>query len=327
MRIIHAIAALAAFTPALFTTAPAMAQAAWPTKTVTIVVPYPGGGGIDVLGRVWAQKLQSKWGQAIVIENKAGANTIIGAQAVAAAEPDGHTLFLTTDATFTINPHLYGDKLPYKTSDFQPVILAVYFSQMMVAHPSLPANNLAELIALAKAQPGKLNYASYGSGSQSHLATEGLKAAAGVDILHVPYRGLQPAMTAALANEVNFTWVGVASGQANVKAGRLKAIAIGGEQRAKQLPDVPTFKELGYPTVDSNAWFGLFAPAKTPGVIVEKIHADISAVMADAEMQAKEVDAKGYNWSGAGPEAFADHIAKELAARKELVRISGAKAE
>ena len=197
MRIIHAIAALAAFTPALFTTAPAMAQAAWPTKTVTIVVPYPGGGGIDVLGRVWAQKLQSKWGQAIVIENKAGANTIIGAQAVAAAEPDGHTLFLTTDATFTINPHLYGDKLPYKTSDFQPVILAVYFSQMMVAHPSLPANTLPELIALAKAQPGKLNYASYGSGSQSHLATEGLKAAAGVDILHVPYRGLQPAMEGA----------------------------------------------------------------------------------------------------------------------------------
>lgn len=326
MRIIHAIAALAAFTPALFTTAPAMAQAAWPTKTVTIVVPYPGGGGIDVLGRVWAQRLQAKWGQAIVIENKAGANTIIGAQAVAGAEPDGHTLFLTTDATFTINPHLYGDKLPYKTSDFQPVILAVYFSQMMVAHPSLPANTLPELIALAKAQPGKLNYASYGAGSQSHLATEGLKAAAGVDILHVPYRGLQPAMTAALANEVNFTWVGVASGQANVRAGRLKAIAIGGEQRAKQLPDVPTFKELGHGDFVNGAWVGLLVPAGTPAPIIARLNQAI-AVRSALPAYRERLAQLGTQILGGSPADFAKWIDEESTRWGAVIREIGIKAE
>ena len=305
----------------------ALAQSAWPTKPVKIVVPYPGGGGIDVLGRVLADKLGPKWGQPVIVESRPGANTIIGAEAVKNSD-DGHTLLLTTDATFTINPHLYGDKLVYDPiKDFQPIILTVYFSQMMVALPSFPASTVAELVALAKAQPGKLTYASYGSGSQSHLATEGLKAAAGIDILHVPYKGLQPAMTAVLAGEVNITWVGVASGQANVKAGRLKAIAIGGEKRAPQLPDMPTFREAGYPTVDSNAWFGFFAPKGMPRTAIDRIHKDVAEIMADPAMQEKEVAAKGYNWSGAGPDDFAAFIRKELADRAAVVRISGAKPE
>lgn len=299
----------------------------FPNKPVRMMVPYPGGGGVDVLARVLAERLTREWGQAVVVETRAGANTILGTEVVAKAAADGYNLLFTTDATFTINPHLYA-KLPYDpVKDFQPVTLLVFFGQMMVANPSLPANSIAELVALAKREPGKYSYASYGSGSQAHLATEMLKSKAGVDIVHVPYKGLQPAVLATIAGEVPLTWVGVASGLPQVKAGKIKPLAISGPKRSPLIPNMPTFAEVGYPDVDANVWFGTFAPAGTPRDIVDRIHRDSLKVTVDADFRQSQVASKGYDWAGLGPEEFAAHIRKELASRRDVVRISGAKAE
>jgi tripartite-type tricarboxylate transporter receptor subunit TctC len=199
---------------------------AWPTKPVRIVVAYPPGGGIDVLARQLAEKLAPAWGQPVVVENKPGANTIVAADAV--AKSDHHTILMTTDATFSINPHLYA-KLPYDAQrDFIPVTMLVLLHQLLVAHPSLPANTLEELIKLAKAKPGAIAYASYGSGSQPHLAGEMLKNKAGVDLVHVPYKGISLAVPAVIAGEVQLTFAGIATSMPQLKSGRIKALATGG---------------------------------------------------------------------------------------------------
>jgi tripartite-type tricarboxylate transporter receptor subunit TctC len=304
---------------------PALAQS-FPARQVRLVVPYPGGGGIDVMARVLAQGLASDWKQPVIVENRPGANTILGTELVAKAPPDGHTLLVTTDATFTINPHLYA-KLPYDARDFAPITMLVTFSQMLVANPSFAPNTIAELVAAAKAKPGTIAYGSYGAGSQSHLATEMLKNRAGIDLVHIPYKGLQPAVTAVLGGEIPLTYSGVASAQGHIRAGRLKALAIGGPKRAALLPDVPTFAELGYPEVDANVWFGVLAPAGTPRAVIERIHRDLARILADPEFRAKEIAAKGYDPAGLGPDEFAAHIRRELAARERSVRVSGARAE
>src|ERR687891_2333102 len=237
---------------------------AWPGKPVRIVVAYPPGGGIDVLARQLAGKLGPGWGQPVVVENKPGANTIVAADAVAKSPADGHTVLMTTDATFSINPHLYA-KLPYDAQrDFTPVTMLVLLQQLLVAHPSLPANTVAELIAAAKAKPGSINYASYGSGSQPHLSGEMLKNKAGIDLVHVPYKGISLAVPAVMAGEVQLTFAGIATSMPQLKAGRIKALAIGGASRSPLLPQVPTFAELGFPEVETHAWFGLFLPAGSP---------------------------------------------------------------
>src|SRR5882672_12297732 len=243
---------------------PCFAAQAWPDKPVRIVVAYPPGGGIDVMARQVAEKLTPQWGQTVLVENRPGANTIIAADAVAKAPTDGHTVLMTTDATFSINPHLYA-KLPYDAErDFVPVTMLVLLQQLLVAHPSLPANTLAELIRLAKEKPGGINYASYGSGSQPRLSGEMLKYKAGIDLVHVPYKRISLAVPAVMAGEVQLTFSGIASSIGPLKAGRIKAIAIGGKQRSPLLPEVPTFAELGYPEVETHAWFGLFLPANSP---------------------------------------------------------------
>src|SRR3954462_6323259 len=227
--------------------APPLLAQTWPSKPGRMVVAYPPGGGIDVMGRQIAEKLTGMWGQPVVVENKPGANTIVATDAVAKSAPDGYTVLLTTDATFSINPHLYA-KLPYDAErDFIPVTMLVLHQQLLVAHPSLPANTLAELIALAKAKPGTINYASYGSGSQPHLSGEMLKYKAGIDLVHVPYKGISLAVPAVMAGEVQLTFAGIATSTAPLKSGRIKALAIGGAKRSPLFPDVPTFAELGYP--------------------------------------------------------------------------------
>ena len=243
--------------------APAFAQG-WPAKPVRIVVAYPPGGGIDVMARQIADKLTAAWGQPVVVENRPGANTIVATDAVAKSAADGYTVLMTTDATFSINPHLYA-KLPFDTQkDFVPVTMLVLLQQLLVAHPSLPAGTLPELIALAKAKPGSINYASYGSGSQPHLSGEMLKYKAGIDLVHVPYKGISLAVPAVMAGEVQLTFAGIATSTAPLKGGRIKAIAIGGAKRSPLFPEVPTFAELGYPEVETHAWFGLFLPAGSP---------------------------------------------------------------
>src|SRR3954468_12425569 len=252
-------------------------------KAVRMVVAYPPGGGIDVMGRQIAEKLTAAWGQPVVVDNRPGANTILAAEAVARAAADGSTILLTTDATFSINPHLYA-KLPYDAErDFIPVTMLVLLQQLLVANPSLPANSLAELIALAKSKPGTINYASYGSGSQPHLSGEMLKYKAGIDLVHVPYKGISLAVPAVIAGEVQLTFAGIASSMGPLKGGRIKALAIGGPQRSPLLPEVPTFAELGYPEVETHAWFGLFMPAGSPPHLqneaVERIYRDTKQIL------------------------------------------------
>jgi len=299
----------------------------WPAKPVHIVVAYPPGGGIDVMARQLAEKLTGMWAQPVIVENKPGANTIVATEAVAKSAPDGYTVLLTTDATFSINPHLYA-KLPFDTQrDFVPVTMLVLLQQLLVANPSLPANTLPELIALAKAKPGSINYASYGSGSQPHLSGEMLKYKAGIDLVHVPYKGISLAVPAVMAGEVQLTFAGIATSMPQLKAGRIKALAIGGPRRSPLLPQVPTFTELGYPEVETHAWFGLFLPAGSPREAVMRIYQDTHKIIEEPEYRQKQLIDKGYDVVGSSPEEFAAYIKKDSASRARAVKISGAKAE
>src|SRR5688572_27811773 len=304
----------------------ALAQS-WPAKPVRIVVAYPPGGGIDVMARQMAERLTGAWGQPVLVENKPGANTIVATDSVAKSAPDGYTLLMTTDATFSINPHLYA-KLPFDPQrDFIPVTMLVLLQQLLVAHPSLPANTLDELIQVAKAKPGSINYASYGSGSQPHLAGEMLKNKAGIDLVHIPYKGISLAVPAVMAGEVQLTFAGIATSSAPLRSGRIKAIAIGGAQRSPLFPQVPTFTELGYPEVETHAWFGLFLPAGTPREAVTRTYQDTKKVLEDPEFRQKQLIDRGYEVVGSAPEEFAAYIRKDSESRARAVKISGAKAE
>jgi tripartite-type tricarboxylate transporter receptor subunit TctC len=311
------------FTAACFT---AHAQT-WPSKPVRIVVAYPPGGGIDVMGRQIAEKLTAAWGQPVVVENRPGANTIVATDAVAKSAPDGHTVLMTTDATFSINPHLYS-KLPFDTErDFIPATMLVLLQQLLVAHPATPFNDLKGLIEAAKAKPGSINYASYGSGSQPHLAGEMLKNKAGIDLVHVPYKGISLAVPAVMAGEVQLTFAGIATSTAPLKSGRIKAIAIGGAKRSPLFPDVPTFTELGYPEVETHAWFGLFLPANSPREALQRIFQDTKKVLDDSEFRQKQLIDRGYEVVGSPPDEFVRYIRTDRESRGRAVKISGAKAE
>jgi tripartite-type tricarboxylate transporter receptor subunit TctC len=291
------------------------------------VVAYPPGGGIDILARQLAEKLGAAWSQPVVVENKPGANTIVACDAVAKAPADGYTVLMTSDASFSINPHLYA-RLPYDAArDFIPVTMLVLLQQLLVAHPALQANSLQELIGLAKAKPGSINYASYGSGSQPHLSGEMLKYKAGIDLVHVPYKGISLAVPAVIAGEVQLTFSGIASSIGPLKAGRVKALAIGGTKRSPLLPDVPTFAELGYPEVETHAWFGLFLPAGAPQEAVARVYADSNKILAEPEFRQKQLIDKGYEVVGSSPPEFAAYIRTDSANRARAVKISGAKAE
>jgi tripartite-type tricarboxylate transporter receptor subunit TctC len=304
----------------------AAAAQGYPTRAVRIIVAYPPGGGIDVIGRQIADRLARDWGQPVVVENRPGGSTIPATELVAKAPADGHTILLTTDATFSINPHLFA-KLPYSDRDFVAVTQLVLLQQMLVVHPSLPARSLAELVALARAKPGTLNYASYGSGSQPQLAAEMLKARAGIDIVHIPYKGITLAVAAVMAHEVEMTFAGIATGRPQVQAGRIRALAIGGSKRSPLVPDVPTFTELGYPEVETHAWFGLFVPAGTPREALGRIHRDVVAILNDPAFREREIVQKGYDLVASSPDEFAAYLVRDREARGRAVRISGARSE
>jgi tripartite-type tricarboxylate transporter receptor subunit TctC len=299
----------------------------WPAKPVRIVVAYPPGGGIDVMARQIAERLTGAWGQPVVVENKPGANTIVATDSVAKSTPDGYTVLMTTDASFSINPHLYA-KLPFDPRrDFIPVTMLVLLQQLLVAHPSLPANSLDELIKLARANPGSINYASYGSGSQPHLAGEMLKNKAGIDLVHVPYKGISLAVPAVMAGEVQLTFAGIATSAAPLKAGRIKALAIGGAQRSPLFPQVPTFTELGYPEVETHAWFGLFLPAGAPREAVTRLHQDTKKLLEEPGFRQKQLVDRGYEVVGSSPGDFVTDLQKDSDSRARAVKVSGAKAE
>ena len=259
---------------------PAAAQspAAYPTRAVRVVVPFPPGGGTDIISRTVAQRLHESWGQGVVVDNRPGANGIIGTDLVAKAKPDGYTLGVVI-ANHAINPSLY-PKLPYDTQrDFTPVTLMAQYPYIITVHPSVPAKNVRELIALAKARPGQLSYASSGNGSGPHLGMELFKSMAKIDIVHVPYKGASPANTELLAGQEQVMFNNFLAAMPFITSKRLRVLAVTTLQRSKAMPELPTVAESGLPGFDVKSYYALLAPAGTPAAIVNKVQSDVAAAL------------------------------------------------
>jgi tripartite-type tricarboxylate transporter receptor subunit TctC len=288
----------------------AHAQEAWPTRTVTIIVPFTPGGGTDIGTRIVAQRLSQMWGQPVVIENKPGAGGNIGLDAVARAKPDGYTLVTGNVGTQSINPFLY-KKLSYNPDmSFAPVSLMAELPFALVVPPTLPAKTAKELVALAKSKPGKLNYASSGIGGSPHLSMETFKIATGTDIVHVPYKGGGAAMADLMAGNVHMLFASILETSSHVKAGKLQALAVTGSTRSPAMPDVPTLTEAGIKGADAGSWIGLLAPANTPKSVIDKIAADVKKVVAMPEVS-KQLMEQGAVPVGSTPEQFAQLISSD----------------
>ena len=311
---------------ALLCVAPALAQDAkgYPTKPIRFIVPYPPAGGTDVVARVLSEPLAAALGQPIIIDNRGGAAGNLGTDLAAKAAPDGYTILFTL-SSHTINPKLY-DKLPFDVErDFVPISLAALSPQILVANPSVPANNIRELIALAKAQPGKLNFASVGIGSPAHIAGELLKLKTGVDMVHVPYKGGGPAIADTLGGQVQLAIVTLPAAIQYVKAGRLKALAIASDKRSAAAPDIPTIAET-VPDCVVNSWYGALAPAKTPPAIVAKLQAAFVKVLALPEVKEK-LFAQGAEAASSTSAELASRIHDELMQWEYVIREAKIKAE
>ena len=307
---------------------PAGAQGAatYPTKPIKIVVPFPPGGATDILARAIGAELQKAFGQSVLIENKAGAGGNPGADMVAKSPPDGYTLVMATVGTHGINMSLYS-KMPYDAvKDFEPITLVAGVPNLLVVHPSVAAKSVAELTALAKAQPGKLNVASSGNGTSIHMAAELYKMMAGVDILHVPYKGSSFAMTDLLGGQVQLMFDNMPSALPQVKAGKLRALAVTSPKRSSALPDVPTMDEEGLKGFDATSWFGLLAPAGTPKDIIAKLNAAAVKALATPEMR-ERLASQGAEAVGNTPDQFAAFIKAEIEKWAKIVKASGARVD
>ena len=268
----------------------AVGQAAYPGRPVTLVVPFPPGGGTDTGARIVAQKLGAKWGQTVIVENKGGAAGMIGADMVAKAKADGYTLLMGNIGTQAINPSLY-KKMPYDAATaFVPIALVAELPLAMMVNPAVPAKTAREFIALAKSEPGKLSYSSSGAGGAPHLAAEMFKEATGTFIVHVPYRGGGPAIGDLLAGHVHLSFMTVLEASGHIKAGKLRALAVTGSQRVAALPEVPTLAEAALPGFNSISWIGVLAPAGTPKEIVDKVSSDLREVVASDEVKQKLIE-------------------------------------
>ena len=297
----------------------------YPSKPIRIVVPYPPGGFNDTLGRTLAAKFQEAWGEPVIVENKPGANTVIGSDSVAKSQPDGYTLLIVA-FPFAVTPSLL-KAMPYDTlKDFQPVILAATSPNLLVVHPQVPIHTVKELIAAAKAKPQSLSYASTGNGSSNHISMELFKSLAGVDIVHIPYKGSAPAVTDLLGGQVQVMFDNVPNVLPHVKAGKLRALAVSGATRTPLAPDVPTVAEAGVPGYELTVWFGLVAPAATPREVVQKLNAESLRILAMPDVRERFL-AQGVEPQGSTPEQFAEHIRSQMAKWSKVVRDAGVKAE
>jgi len=295
------------------------AQTRYPDKPVRIIVPSTPAGVLDNVARALALRLADRLGQPIVIDNKGGAGGNIGAEAAARSPADGYTLFIGFNATHGANQALFG-KLAYDpVADFAPISLLAAVPNIISVHPAVPVTSLAELVALAKSQPGKLSYASSGNGTSTHLAAELFKAAAGIDMLHIPYKGSAPAVGDVIAGQVPVLVDSVSSSTTHVKAGKLKALAATSPKRLAVLPELPTVAESGYPGFQSSAWVGLLAPAGTPRPVIERLHAAVLEVMALPETR-ERLAAFGGEVTTSTPEEFAAYIRSEMARLGKVVR-------
>jgi len=311
--------ALAVVLSACGAAGPAAAQSAYPSRPVTIVVPYSPGAATDILGRTAAQKLTESFGQQVLVVNRDGATGTIGTDLVAKAKPDGYTLLWASSSPISIVP-VYSGKLPYDSQrDFQPVTLFSVIPYLLVIHPSIPARDVKALLALARANPGRMNFASSGSGGALHLAGELMKTMGGVEIVHVPYRGTSLFMTDLLSGQVDLTFTGIATSSGYIKQGRLRALAITSRERSPHAPHVPTISESGLAGYELTNWYGLIAPAGVAREIVAALNGALVKALESADVKTR-IAHEGATPSGLGPEAFAAHIKAELARYEKLVR-------
>jgi tripartite-type tricarboxylate transporter receptor subunit TctC len=295
----------------------------YPSKPIRMIVPFPPGGTTDILARAIGAELTKAWGQPVVIENRPGAGGNIGSEAVARSPGDGYTLLMGTVGTHGINPSLY-KKMPYDAvKDFAPVTLVALVPNILVVHPSVPAKSVAELIALAKKQPGKLTYASSGNGTSIHLSGALFESLAGVQMVHVPYKGSAPAVTDLLGGQVNMMFDNMPSALPHVKAGKLRALGVTSAKRSPAVPDVPTIAEAGVKGYEASSWFGVLAPATTPKDIVAKLNAEIAKSLGTPEMKEK-LSSQGAEPVGNTPEQFGAFIRAEIDKWAKVVKASGA---
>ncbi len=298
----------------------------YPTRAITLIVPFPAGGTTDILGRFVGQALSAAWNQPVVVENRGGAGGNIGAAAVAKAAPDGYTLLVGTVGTHAINASLYA-KMPYDTlKDFAPVTQIASVPNMLVVTPSLPVGSVTELIAYAKANPGKLNMASSGNGTSIHLSGELFKVMTGVDMVHVPYKGSAPALNDLMGGQVQLMFDNMPSALPQVKGGTLKALAVTTATRSPAMPDLPTVAEAGVHGFEASSWFGVFAPAGTPKEVVAKLQTEIARILKSPEMT-ERLAQQGAVAVGNTPEEFGAYVQSELVKWAGVVKASGARVD
>ena len=300
---------------------PAAAQT-YPNRPVRIVAPFPAGGGLDLVSRALGQRLSTALGQSIIIDNRSGADGMIGTEQVAKAAPDGYTLLISSTGPMVINPAL-NIKMPYDTlRNFAPITLVVVQSLCLVVHPSLPVKSVKELIALAKAKPGQLNYGSGGIGNGAHLAGEIFRTITSIDIVHVPYKGAAPAVVDLLAGQVQMMLNSIPVLLPFIKSAKLRALAVGADKRMAILPEVPTMRESGIAKFDANSWYGFFAPAGTPKEIVSRLNYESAKILRSQEMR-DFMSPQGAEAIGDSPEEFSAHIRSELAKWAQAVKTAG----
>ncbi|HVY59382.1 MAG TPA: tripartite tricarboxylate transporter substrate binding protein [Xanthobacteraceae bacterium] len=298
----------------------------YPSKSIRLIVPFPAGGPNDIIARVVGQKMSDLLGQSVVIDNRGGAGGVIGTDVVAKAAPDGYTIALTSAGALSISVSVQ-DKVPYDSlKDFAPITLVASVPELLVVPAKLPVSSVKDLVALAKSKPKQLNFASSGSGSMPHLAGELFRMTAGIDIVHVPYRGAAPAVNDLLGGQVQMMFADIPVLLPHVKSGALKALGVGSKARAPSLPDVPTLAELGLPQVEAENWYGMVAPAGTPPAIVAKLHDAVAAALKSPEVQQK-LSSQGASLIGNSPEAFGAYIRSEMVKWAKVAKASGAKAE
>jgi tripartite-type tricarboxylate transporter receptor subunit TctC len=311
---------------AVLLTLPA-AAAPYPDKPVRLVVPFPAGGATDFMARSFGQKLAERLGQTVIIDNRAGAGGSLGAEAVASAVPDGYTLLFATMGSLTINPSIYKTLRYDPIKSFEPISLTHSTSNVLVVHPSIEAKSVAELIALARRRPGELNFASAGNGTTSHLSGELLKSLAGIDMVHVPYKGSAPAMTDFLGGRISMMFDTTSNFVEHVKTGKLRALGVTGRKRSTAMPGVPSISETpGLADYDMTLWLGVLAPAGTPKDVVARLHRDIAAAMSTSEMH-KQLAEAGIDVRLSTPQEFASLIRSDMAKWAGVVKRSGMQPE
>lgn len=304
----------------------ALCAQSYPTRPIRFVVPFAPGGPTDILARAVGQKLTEAFGQTIVIENRGGAGGNIGAELVARSPADGYTMLMGATSTHAINPSLY-HKLGFDpVKDFIPVSLVANTPSLLAVHPALPVRTIKDLIALAKARPGQLTYASAGNGSSNHLAGVLLSMMAGIDLVHVPYKGSGPALVDVISGQVPMMFNNTASVMPHVTAGKLRAVALASLERSALLPDIPTVAESGLPGFEVRSWHGVFVPAGTPREVVNRLSTEIVRAVRAADVKSR-LNAQGVELVGSSPEEFAEFVKKELAKWAKVVRQSGARAD